>query len=60
VFLARIDHAFTGDPIVFTPEAVAAVFELLSAKIGAGEIQDVRHALPADVRALWPITANAA
>jgi uncharacterized protein (DUF2267 family) len=59
-FLARIDHAFVTDPILFTPEAIAAVFELLSAKIGRGEIDDVRHALPADVRALWPSTANAA
>lgn len=31
-----------------------AVFELLSKKITAGEIEDVRNALPADVRTLWP------
>ena len=59
-FLARIDHAFVGDPIIFTPEAVSLTFEYLSGKIGAGEIEDVRHALPADLRALWPVASQAA
>lgn len=59
-FLARIDHAFVGDPIIFTPEAVSLTFEFLSGKIGAGEIEDVRHALPADLRALWPVASQAA
>jgi uncharacterized protein (DUF2267 family) len=59
-FVARIDHAFKTDPIAYTPEAVAAVFELLSAKIGTGEIEDVRHALPAELRALWPVPSRAA
>jgi uncharacterized protein (DUF2267 family) len=31
-----------------------AVFELLSAKISAGEVEDVRHALTLDLRNLWP------
>lgn len=31
-----------------------AVFELLSKKITAGEIADVRNFLPAEVKALWP------
>jgi uncharacterized protein (DUF2267 family) len=35
------------------------VFELLSEKITAGEIEKVRHALPADVRALWPAPSAA-
>jgi uncharacterized protein (DUF2267 family) len=51
-FLARIDDAFRTDPIIFTPDAVSAVFQLLSDKIGAGEIEVVRHALPADLRLL--------
>ena len=59
-FLARIDEAFRSDPIVFTPEAVSAAFELLSNKIGAGEIDKVRHALPADLRALWPVSSQVA
>ena len=59
-FIARVDKAFKTDPILFTSEAVAAVFELLSEKITAGEIEDVRHALPADIRALWPLPSQAA
>jgi uncharacterized protein (DUF2267 family) len=59
-FLARVDHAFVGDPILFTPEAVSLAFEFLSGKLGAGEIEDVRHALPADLRALWPAPVRTA
>jgi len=39
---------------------VTAVFELLSAKIATGEIDKVRHELPADLRALWPLPSQAA
>jgi len=59
-FIARIDAAFRTDPIVSTPDAVAAVFALLSDKITAGEVEDVRHELPADLRALWPLPPQAA
>lgn len=59
-FLARIDHAFKTDPIVYTAGEVAQVFGFLSAKIGAGEMEDVRKALPADLRALWPTAVRAA
>jgi uncharacterized protein (DUF2267 family) len=53
-FFARIDEAFRTDPLVTTDEAVATVFELLNDKITAGEVGDVRNALPKDIRALWP------
>ena len=53
-FVARIDSAFKTDPLLFTADAITAVFELLSEKVAAGEIEKVRHALPADIRALWP------
>ncbi len=59
-FLARVDHAFKTDPIAFTPDVVSEVFGLLSGKISAGEIEDVRNASPADVRALWPKSVRAA
>lgn len=59
-FIARVDKAFKTDPILFTSEAVGAVFELLSDKITAGEIEEVRHALPADIRALWPLPSQVA
>lgn len=59
-FIARIADAFANDPILSTSEAVTAVFELLSYKIAAGEIEDVRHELPADIRALWTLPSRAA
>ena len=59
-FLARVDRDFKTDPIDNTVEAVTAVFRLLSEKVTAGEISDVRNALPADLRALWPVPAKAA
>jgi uncharacterized protein (DUF2267 family) len=59
-FLARIADAFRNDPISSTSDAVTAVFELLSDKIAAGEIEDVRHELPADIRVLWPLRSQTA
>ena len=59
-FIARVDHAFHADPLVFTSEAVSTVFQFLSDKITPGEIEHVHHALPADIRALWPIPSRAA
>jgi len=59
-FIARIDDAFKNDPILFTSEAVTAVFGLLSDNISAGEIDHIRHELPADLRALWPVPLRAA
>jgi uncharacterized protein (DUF2267 family) len=53
-FLARIDAAFKADPLPRTGQAVMAVFQLLSEKISAGEIDHVRHALPEDLKNLWP------
>ena len=59
-FLARVADAFRNDPISSTSDAVTAVFELLSDKIAAGEIEDVRHELPADIRVLWPLPSQTA
>ncbi|HSJ41961.1 MAG TPA: DUF2267 domain-containing protein [Xanthobacteraceae bacterium] len=59
-FLGRIDHAFVGDPILHTEDAVRITFRFLSTKLAAGEIADVKHALPADLRALWTLSSAAA
>ena len=53
-FLARIDEAFSTDPIDDTGEAVGGVFRLLNHRITPGEIRDVRLRLPKQLRALWP------
>lgn len=37
------------------PERITrGVFHVLSARVGAGEIDDIRNELPKDLRALWP------
>jgi uncharacterized protein (DUF2267 family) len=54
-FLATIDKAFRDDPLDDTSEAAAAVFGLLSDRISAGEIADVRQLLPSQLRQLWPV-----
>ena len=53
-FIARVEESFRTDPLVHPSQAIMAVFELLSEKISAGEINDVRHALPEELRHLWP------
>jgi uncharacterized protein (DUF2267 family) len=53
-FLARVEDSFKADPIDNPGQAVLAVFELLSKKITRGEIEKVRHALPEELRDLWP------
>ena len=57
-FVGRIDDAFENDRLLFTAEAVMAVFDLLCDKLSAGEIEKVQHALPADLRALWPVASQ--
>jgi uncharacterized protein (DUF2267 family) len=53
-FLARIGADFRGHAEIF-PEGVAwAVFKLLQRHVSAGEIGDVKHVLPAQIRLLWP------
>jgi uncharacterized protein (DUF2267 family) len=59
-FLARIDREFVGNPITYTAEAVSITFQFLSTKIAAGEIEDVRRSLPADLRGLWNLSSAAA
>ena len=53
-FLDHVEREFQRDPLWNTAESVTAVFQLLSEKITAGEIDDVRHALPEDIREMWP------
>jgi uncharacterized protein (DUF2267 family) len=53
-FIARVEDSFKADPLTRPSASIMAVFELLSNKISPGEIEDVRHALPADLRDMWP------
>jgi uncharacterized protein (DUF2267 family) len=53
-FLARIRQQFRGDESV-DPELVARkVFTLLANRVTEGEIEDIKHVMPAEIRELWP------
>ena len=53
-FLERIVQEFRRDDPI-DPESVAcAVFTVLARRISEGEIEDVKHILPAQIRSLWP------
>jgi len=54
-FLARIKQELR--PRQTDPERVArAVFQVLANRISEGEIEDVEHVLPKEIRDLWPAT----
>lgn len=53
-FLSHIETAFKQDPNADTESLVREVFKLLARKISRGEIEDIKHLLPPEVRALWP------
>jgi uncharacterized protein (DUF2267 family) len=55
-FLARIGRE-VPPRAPMDPESVArAVFRLLSERVADGEIDEVRHVLPSEIRELWPTT----
>jgi uncharacterized protein (DUF2267 family) len=54
VFLHHITAAFQGDAGIF-PEGIAwAVFKVLERHVSSGEIKDILHVLPREIRSLWP------
>ena len=53
-FLARIEQELRDDERLIAALVASAVFTLLAARVAEGEIEDVKHVLPADIRDLWP------
>ena len=53
-FLVRIEEHFSGDDSVDPEQVAHAVFTVLSNRVTEGEIEDVKHVLPAELRELWP------
>ena len=53
-FLGHIREPFRNDEKVVPEKLARAVFRLLSSHISRGEIDDVKHTLPAELRTLWP------
>jgi uncharacterized protein (DUF2267 family) len=56
-FLDHIREAFRHDERIDPEQVMRAVFRLLSQRVSAGEISDVKQLLPAALRHLWPATA---
>jgi uncharacterized protein (DUF2267 family) len=54
-FLAEIKKEVPDLDDVQLERAVTAVFETLESEMPGGELEQVRHALPAELRELWPI-----
>jgi uncharacterized protein (DUF2267 family) len=52
-FLAYIASEFPTDD-VDAEKAARAIFALLAERVTEGEIEDVKHILPSELRALWP------
>lgn len=58
-FLQRVADGMEAVKPVVDPERVTrSVFALLSGKVSEGEVEDVRRALPENIRALWPEPAR--
>ena len=54
VFFERVQEELQRAGGANVEAAVRAVFQVLDQQVGRGEIDDVREALPADLRELWP------
>ena len=53
-FLAGIRDAFGPGNAVDAERVARGVFKVLSQRVSEGEIGDIKHVLPKDLRALWP------
>lgn len=53
-FLESVNESLRGNQRIDPQHATQAVFEFLSHKISAGEIQDVKRMLPGEIRSLFP------
>lgn len=52
-FLSHVKNYFKNDERVIPEQVVRAVFRLLGRHISKGEVEDIKHTLPAEVRVLW-------
>jgi uncharacterized protein (DUF2267 family) len=61
-FLSQVqaEMEVTAFPVADTPDAIRAVFTVISEQTTVGEAENVRDMLPGDVRAMWPEEALAA
>jgi uncharacterized protein (DUF2267 family) len=52
-FLAHIKQAFRNDERMDPEQITRGVFRVLARRISEGEIADIKHLLPAELRELW-------
>jgi uncharacterized protein (DUF2267 family) len=57
-FMLRVEEQLTGELQSDSEAVVRAVFQVLSRRISRGEIEQVEHSLPRDLRDLWPVSAR--
>jgi uncharacterized protein (DUF2267 family) len=55
-FLQRIEREFFGADRLGSERVARCVFAVLARRVSAGEIEDIRHVLPPELRELWPET----
>jgi uncharacterized protein (DUF2267 family) len=53
-FLALIEQQLRGEDGVDPEHTARAVFMMLARRVSEGEIEDVKHILPTEIRSLWP------
>ncbi len=52
-FLGRIEQAFRGVDGIDAEAVVRGVFRVIEGRVTEGELEDVKHVLPSDIRELW-------
>jgi uncharacterized protein (DUF2267 family) len=52
-FLGYITRYFKDDPTIDAEKLARAVFRVLQNRVDEGEIEDVKHILPPEIRELW-------
>lgn len=53
-FVHEVQKWLSDTRAVDAKDAIAAVFDVLSGHIATGQVEKVRHALPKEIRKLWP------
>jgi uncharacterized protein (DUF2267 family) len=53
-FLRLIDQKFKADDTLNAERIARAVFAVLARRVTEGEIEDIKHMLPGEIRGLWP------
>jgi len=53
-FLARIEEELRADTPTNAEDVARAVFVVIAHRVSEGEIEDVKHVIPEDIRDLWP------